>query len=139
MYAFKPLHIVLREKCDGNTGPKARSGHRIVSDESNVYSYGGFNPSINDPDMSNDKVWNENKPLFKELWRFNISTHTWRKCEGTEEMPKQLISNAIVMQGSTLFVYGGTGVPFGSHCSNKIFVCNVNGGKWEVSGSFNIW
>jgi hypothetical protein len=38
------------------------------------------------------------------------------------DLPLELASNAMVMQGNTIMVYGGTGFPFGVNCSNKLYV-----------------
>lgn len=75
MYAFKPFVFIQQISMSENK-PRARSGHRIVCDEKYLYSYGGYNPRIpeDDPVLAKDEVWNESKPLFKELWRFNLTT-----------------------------------------------------------------
>ena len=130
MYTFKPF-VIIKHKAKSNDKPKPRSGHRIVCDEYNVYSYGGFNPSItdDDPDMQNDLIWIESKPLFKELWKFSLTTHQWKLLPCQDRMPNELASNAVILKGSTLMVYGGTGVPFGQSCSNQLYRFNVNDGE----------
>lgn len=140
MYTFKPF-VFMNHNAKSHEKPKARSGHRIVCDEYNLYSYGGFNPSITDDDpyMQNDNTWMESKPLFKELWKFSLSTQQWKRLPGQERMPNELASNAVVLKGSTLMVYGGTGVPFGESCSNQLYRCNVNDGEMylvRASGEF---
>ena len=39
--------------------PKPRSGHRIVHHQGRIYSFGGFNPSVDgaDPDLQGDAYW----------------------------------------------------------------------------------
>lgn len=133
MYAFKPF-VFIQHEPQSVQRPKARSGHRIVCDSKNLYSYGGFNPGIsdNDPDMENDATWIASKPLFKELWKFNLITQRWKRLPGQKSMPNELASNAMILRGSLLIVHGGTGVPFGASCSNKLYMCNVYDGKMMV-------
>lgn len=133
MYTFKPF-VFMNHKAKSCEKPKARSGHRIVCDEYNLYSYGGFNPSItnDDPDMQNDHTWTESRPLFKELWKFSLATQQWKRLPGRERMPNELASNAVVLKGNTLLVYGGTGVPFGESCSNQLYSCNINDGEMLI-------
>lgn len=129
MYTFKPF-VFTKPEVKGIEQPKARSGHRIACDHRNLYSYGGFNPCVSDtdPDMRDDQMWSASKPLFKELWRFNFVSKRWSRLPGQENMPNELASNAVILCGNTLMVYGGTGVPFGESCSNQLYVCNVDDG-----------
>ncbi|XP_014216421.1 kelch domain-containing protein 10 [Copidosoma floridanum] len=133
MYALKPFTFVQHEVKSAEK-PKARSGHRVVCDERNLYSYGGFNPSItaNDPDMQNDQSWTISRPLFKELWKYNFATKRWKRLPCQKTMPNELASNAVILRGVTLLVHGGTGVPFGDNCNNNVYVCNVNDGQMQV-------
>ncbi|XP_033184557.1 scruin like at the midline isoform X1 [Bombus vancouverensis nearcticus] len=130
MYTFKPF-VFIKHEAQSIERPKARSGHRIVCDHKNLYSYGGFNPCIpdTDPDMQNDQTWISSKPLFKEVWKFNLVTQQWKRLPGQNNMPNELASNAVILRGNALMVYGGTGVPFGHSCSNHLYVCNVNNGR----------
>ena len=129
MFVFKPF-MFMKHEVNSAEKPKPRSGHRIVCDEKNLYSYGGFNPSItpNDPDMRHDPTWNRSRPLFKELWKFNFVHQFWKRIP-SKSMPDELASNAVVLRGDVLVVHGGTGVPFGENCNNRVYVCNVNDGK----------
>jgi hypothetical protein len=128
-YIFRPFVFV---KCDPKVVggrshvPKARSGHRIVCDDKNLYSFGGYNPFINnDPDIRNDPVWFENRPLFKELWKYNFASKIWKRlsCNGT--IPNELASSAVILKGRTMMIYGGTGYPFGTISSNQLHICNL--------------
>ncbi|KMQ97665.1 kelch domain-containing protein 10-like protein [Lasius niger] len=47
-------------------------------------------------------------------------------------MPNELASNAVMLRGNTLMIYGGTGVPFGETCSNQLYICNVNDGTMKI-------
>ncbi|XP_043504490.1 kelch domain-containing protein 10 homolog isoform X1 [Polistes fuscatus] len=130
MYVFKPF-VITRHRSRCLERPKARSGHRIVCDHKNLYSYGGFNPCITDydRDMRNDSIWLDSKPLFKEIWKFNLATNQWKRLPGRENLPDELASNAVVLKGNALIVYGGTGVPFGDVCNGQLYICNVDDGK----------
>ncbi|XP_076160157.1 scruin like at the midline isoform X2 [Ptiloglossa arizonensis] len=130
MYKFKPF-VFTKHKRNSIEYPKARSGHRIVCDHKYLYSYGGFNPDFffdDDSDMENDQAWISSKPLFKEIWKFNLVTQQWQRLPGQDNMPNELASNAVILRGNTLMVYGGTGVPFGESCSNRLYLCNLNNG-----------
>ena len=129
-YKFQPYVLKrLDPRNENEEIPKGRSGHRIVSDDSYVYSFGGFNPFLEyDQNPINDTFSEMN--LFKELWRFNIACNEWEKLSHyTPTLPKELASNAVVMKGNTLLVHGGTGVPFGHHCSNKTYITNLRENK----------
>ncbi|KAK9497400.1 hypothetical protein O3M35_004727 [Rhynocoris fuscipes] len=126
LYSFKPF-VFVKLKCDGNVWPKARSGHRIVCNKNNIYSYGGYNPDLMTTvsDFNLDENWAESKPLFREVWKFNMARSEWSKVRASN-IPYVLASNAVVLQGNVLMVYGGTGVPFGQHCSHTLYVCNLS-------------
>jgi hypothetical protein len=133
MYTFKPF-VFIKHHVVGPEKPKARSGHRVVCDERNLFSYGGFNPSItsNDPDMRNDQNWSISRPLFKEIWKFNFVTKSWKRLPCQKVMPNELASNAIVLKGVILIIHGGTGVPFGDNCNNNVYLYNVNDGEMKI-------
>ncbi|KAE8744378.1 hypothetical protein FOCC_FOCC008982 [Frankliniella occidentalis] len=132
IYEFKPFDFRLCADDDSTVGPfpKPRSGHRIVCDSSNLYSFGGYNPYISDSDedLKDDPAWQTCKPLFQELWKFNFATCKWRKLPCHSSMPKELASNAVILDGGILLVYGGTGVPFGFKCSNSLYYCDLSRG-----------
>ncbi|CAB0029666.1 unnamed protein product [Trichogramma brassicae] len=129
MYAFEAF-VFTKHQVQGCSRPKARSGHRIVCDEKNLYSFGGFNPNISadDPDMQDNPSWSYSRPLFKEIWKFNFATKRWKLLPCERTMPNELASNAVILTGDSLLAHGGTGVPFGEHCNNNIYVCNINTG-----------
>lgn len=72
----------------GHRCPPARSGHRCVADNSNLYVFGGYNP---DYDESGGPE-NEDYPLFRELWRYNFATDTWHQMGTEGYMPRELAS-----------------------------------------------
>lgn len=124
LFVFRPFCFQVCYPKNDSPCPKARSGHRIVCDQKSMFSFGGYNPFLSDTDLIDDQVWQEHKPLFKELWKFNFASKEWTRLE-IENMPKELASNAILLKGSTLIIYGGTGVPFGSRCSNHVHILNM--------------
>lgn len=130
MYSFKPL-VFMQHEPRSSERPKARSGHRIVCNHKNLYSYGGFNPWISDP-MENDVVWRATKPLFKEIWKFNFATQQWKRLSGQNTLPNELASAAVILKQDILMVYGGTGVPFDTSCSNRLYVCCVDEGEMHL-------
>lgn len=120
-YKFRPfdLKVVNVMKAKGSReNPIARSGHRIVSDESYIYSFGGYNPEIrpravieyvmamdedNQPPIPLET--NDNHCLFKEMWKFHIDKREWRcllSCR--PDMPAQVASNAMLILGKIIFV-----------------------------------
>lgn len=120
----------------GTSQPKARSGHRIASYNGRIFSFGGYNPRIDegDEEMLEDPFWGESCPLFKELWEFNLTTRNWRKIElSGSDIPKQLASHTAVFHpvySGCLLIYGGTGNPFGSVTSTALHACDVRTGKF---------
>jgi hypothetical protein len=114
--------------------PRPRSGHRIICDDDhNIYSFGGFNPIT--PQISegtaDESGWDTNKPLFRDLWKFDNVTRSWNKVKTVGTHPEQLASHSATYFRDHLIVYGGTGVPFGQSSSNKIHACNLKTGVWE--------
>lgn len=62
--------------------------------------------------------------LFQEVWKYDIIRKEWALLMGPDnDLPQELASNAMILQGDTLVVYGGTGFPFGEKCSNRLYVC----------------
>jgi len=113
------------------TKPKPRSGHRIVHYKGRIYSFGGYNPSIEleDPDLIDDEYWHDSKPLFKELWELNLTTAQWRKCVMKGDIPEQLASHTAVthpLDPGVMLIYGGTGAPFGLTTSNTVIACHLD-------------
>lgn len=105
VYKFKPFVI---EKVHPNVCsslPKPRSGHRIVCDSKNLYSFGGYNPHIQNDEGSDDEIWIDSYPLFQELWRYNFASKKWIRYASQTSLPKELASNAVLRKGNTLMVY----------------------------------
>ncbi|XP_077196512.1 kelch domain-containing protein 10 isoform X2 [Paroedura picta] len=110
----------------GQRVPPARSGHRCVADNANLYVFGGYNPA------ESEGPENENYPLFRELWRYNFATSTWHQMGTEGYMPRELASMSLVLHGNNLLVFGGTGIPFGESNGNDVHVCNVKYKRWAL-------
>ena len=108
-----------------NEVPMPRSGHRIVTFNGQIFSFGGYNPNSGNSSEAN---------LFQELWKFNLITNQWTKIEITGDVPSNLASHSarfcMINNTATMIVYGGTGVPFGLNSSNSVFLCNLTDGNW---------
>lgn len=104
-YSFRPFHVERVFPCEKSQVPQPRSGHRVVCDSKNLYSFGGYNPHIQTEDENNDEIWIESYPLFQELWRYNFAARKWLRYHNRRSLPKELASNAIIRKGNTLMVY----------------------------------
>lgn len=82
------LRIPNRFLREGHRAPPARSGHRCVADNTNLYVFGGYNPDYDESGGSE----NEDYPLFRELWRFHFATGTWQQIRTEGFMPTELAS-----------------------------------------------
>lgn len=122
-YIFEPFKVT-EVKYRGFDSPRPRSGHRIACDDNNIYCFGGYNPSLPPlPDrLRENPTWTPTRPLFKELWSFSIASRKWKQHIVTENMPEELASNAMCMNGKYLMIFGGTGAPFGNKCNNDVIV-----------------
>uniref|UniRef100_A0A0P4WED7 Kelch domain-containing protein 10 n=1 Tax=Scylla olivacea TaxID=85551 RepID=A0A0P4WED7_SCYOL len=133
-YRFRPL--VMRfvrpwgNLRDGIPIPMARSGHRIVCFGLSFYSFGGYNPKITDTEYVDD-TWHRTKPLFQELWQFNLVSHTWTRIKGEGAMPEELASHSAVQCGPFMLVFGGTATPFGNSSSDSLYQCHLPTGRWQ--------
>uniref|UniRef100_A0A6I8NK80 Kelch domain-containing protein 10 n=1 Tax=Ornithorhynchus anatinus TaxID=9258 RepID=A0A6I8NK80_ORNAN len=117
-----------RPHLPGHRAPPARSGHRCVADNANLYVFGGYNP---DYDESGGPE-NEDYPLFRELWRYHFATGIWHQMGTEGYMPRELASMSLVLHGNNLLVFGGTGIPFGESNGNDVHVCNVKYKRWAL-------
>uniref|UniRef100_A0A1B6DT48 Attractin/MKLN-like beta-propeller domain-containing protein n=1 Tax=Clastoptera arizonana TaxID=38151 RepID=A0A1B6DT48_9HEMI len=130
-YSFKPFRMTKLNPTTYNLVntnvkiPKPRSGHRIVCDSANLYSFGGYLPLISSYELTSDDDWLPHRPLFREIWKFNFATLTWSKIP-CKEFPEVLVSNAVTLNGEILMIFGGTSYPFGTTCSNDLYLCNLS-------------
>ncbi|VVC92686.1 kelch domain-containing protein 10 homolog [Leptidea sinapis] len=121
-YIFEPFKVN-EVKCRGPECPRPRSGHRIACDDTNIYCFGGYNPSLPPSQLQrHNPTWTPARPLFRELWSFNLASKRWKHHKVTENMPEELASIAMCMNGRYLMIFGGTGSPFGLKCSNDVIV-----------------
>lgn len=107
-YAFKPFHLEKIAPAPSKNklcrNPLPRSGHRIVCDDTNLYSFGGYNPLVTQYRGQYDDLAVNSFPLFRELWKFNYATKTWKRYGGGESLPTELASNAVIREGNYLMV-----------------------------------
>lgn len=97
------------------------SGHRVCCDDSNLYSYGGYNFKEND----------ETHNLYKEIICYNFISKRWTllnddETTADEDCPDELASSAMMMYGKTLVIFGGTSYPFGLKCSDRVHLAKVD-------------
>lgn len=108
LYTFRPYELTKVEYKNYNAVnrgrginfyPKPRSGHRIVCNDTNIYCFGGYNPSATPIRM-------RTQYLFQEMWQYNLMTKRWRQVFGHnhENMPEELASNAIVWKDELIIV-----------------------------------
>ncbi|XP_054165614.1 kelch domain-containing protein 10-like [Oppia nitens] len=149
IYSFKPLTFV----AIGGAGeghnyndddlhqhrqwPRPRSGHRMVSTDTDCYVFGGYNPNLDSDDedmIADDHLWRRSRPLFRELWRYSYLTASWSRVEptGGRPAPRYVASHCATLVGQTyMFVYGGTGYPFGHTSSNKLYAYDLAVNRWQ--------
>ncbi|UJR21517.1 hypothetical protein I4U23_024602 [Adineta vaga] len=107
---------------NSQTQPHARSGHRAVATDSDVWIWGGYFPT-NNPERS---------PMFAELWRFNYALRRWTLEPTTGDVPNStLASHSMCLHRNCVFVFGGTGYPFGRVVSNDLFILDLKRLHWK--------
>ena len=131
-YSFKPYVCKVEKLGSKKSVPIARSGHRIVYFNGQIYSFGGYNKNAapdNDPDLS--------KRLLKELWKYNLSTKTWTKLKTSENIPAAVASHTahflVFNKQPKLLTYGGTGFPFGENLETNINFCDLKTLEWSIN------
>jgi hypothetical protein len=80
---------VVQDPGNLQTKPAPRSGHRIVADDSNLYSFGGYNPHGAHPHLG----------LYRELWRFNLATRKWSLLKSGDSCPEETASHSMLVLG----------------------------------------
>lgn len=131
-FVFKPFKVI-EVKFRSAECPRPRSGHRIACDDVNIYCFGGYNPSLPRTSVQRENpTWTPERPLFKELWSYSIATRRWTEHEVVENMPEELASNAMCMNGRYLMIFGGTGAPFGNKCSNDVIAWKASPGDAKL-------
>lgn len=107
---FKNIHP--RFKPYDSKRPKGRSGHCMCSDDSDIYVFGGYSPMDERNGVRQSRV-------LPELWKFNFATQKWTNVK-SENIPITCASASIAIHNKQVFVFGGTGYPFGQIMSNTI-------------------
>ena len=103
--------------------PSPRSGHACVADAANLYLYGGF--------CNHAGPNNSLSMIYPELWVYNFSTCRWTLIE-SRDVPDTGASAALRLWNRKLYLYGGTGYPFGLKMSNALYICHIDDGfRWE--------
>lgn len=108
----------------GSDLPYPRSGHRAIATDSDFWIWGGFNqtgPENNGPKM------------FDELWRFNYALQRWTLESTTGDQPQNILaSHSMLLYSQNLvFVFGGTGFPFGQTVSNDLYILDLKHLQWR--------
>ena len=118
--------------------PIGRSGHRIIASDNHIYAVGGYNPflgsNLRDPRLPLDPNNPENRnlgerghpSLFKEVWKFNLSTYTWSLIDDFQSVPPTIASHAVAALGRWLFMFGGTAIPFGDTPTSSIYIYDLS-------------
>ncbi|CAL8108227.1 unnamed protein product [Orchesella dallaii] len=137
-FYFKPLvfqELKNQQVCPSTTAqvPEPRSGHRIVCDDANLYSFGGYLEVNTDVRLPTDILQGRHtQRLFKELWCYNFAEGQWKYLPTAGKAPKEVASHSAILYGNFLIVFGGTGVPFGGSSSNKMNICDLRSLTWRT-------
>lgn len=123
-YVFQPFKCI-EIKCTTKNWPRPRSGHRVACDDVNLYCFGGYNPNSQSETDQDNVPDTELSPLFREFWSFCFATQKWRLHNLQDSIPEELASNAMLMTGNVIMIFGGTGFPFGERCSNNLYVYHI--------------
>jgi len=61
---------------------------------------------------------------MRELWKYCFDLGEWKiiKCQN---VPQELASSSVTLSGNIIIIYGGTGVPFGAFCSNRMYLGKI--------------
>lgn len=58
---------------------------------------------------------------MRELWKYCFDLGEW-KIITCKDVPQELASSSVTLSGNIIIIYGGTGVPFGAFCSNRMYL-----------------
>ncbi|KNC84203.1 hypothetical protein SARC_03564 [Sphaeroforma arctica JP610] len=97
--------------------PCGRSGHTAVCDDGgeNMFVFGGY----------------YDRRCVNDMYRLHIPTMTWTCLECRGDVPKGVASHTAVMDGSYMFVFGGSGFPFGHNNRRGLFLLNIQTLVWS--------
>ena len=131
IYSFKPYVCTVQSPSKSKRIPIARSGHRIVYFNGQIYSFGGYNK-----DAVGDDHSDLSKRLLKELWKYNLITKTWTKLKTSGTTPDTVASHTahflVQNKQPKLLTYGGTGYPFGDNLNIDINFCDLKTLEWSI-------
>lgn len=61
---------------------------------------------------------------MRELWKYSFDLGEW-KIIACKDVPQELASSSVTLSGNIIIIYGGTGVPFGAFCSNRMYLGKI--------------
>lgn len=104
-YRFRPFELrrIKHKRLVGpnKSKPYARSGHRVVCNDSALYCFGGFNPNM--AVVNNDD--GDASSLFQELWKYDFIRNEWTiLMDPSNDLPQELASNAMTLHEDVLIV-----------------------------------
>lgn len=100
--------------------PSPRSGHFSVNDASCMYVYGGYFC-----DRSNTEY------IYPELHRYHFLSNSWAKLPNDGDAPRLTCSQSGVLVGRKIYVFGGTGIPFGHENSDVVHEYDLDHKVWR--------
>ncbi|XP_053592861.1 kelch domain-containing protein 10 homolog isoform X2 [Microplitis demolitor] len=98
MYVFKPYAFTENNNNNNNDNienPIGRVCPIINCNDKYLYSYcgssghGGIESS--NSLLENDEIWKQNRPYFRELWKYNLSTQQWQRFNNQLQLPTKKI------------------------------------------------
>ncbi len=106
---------------DLETVPMPRSGHRCATDGVFLYAFGGFNPNTH------------SKLFYRNIMCFHLSSKRWYEILTAVHgaILRCVASSAMVLHKGRLYVFGGSGYPFGTSNSNEMFECDLREQTWD--------
>uniref|UniRef100_A0A2M4B211 Putative secreted protein n=1 Tax=Anopheles triannulatus TaxID=58253 RepID=A0A2M4B211_9DIPT len=110
VYEFRPFEVCgidyrnapgTSDMAPARKYPNARSGHRIVCNDSAIYVFGGFNPNISQTRPGNNED-NGTSCLFQELWKYDTIRMEWTLLlDANNDLPLELASNAMRLRSAS--------------------------------------
>lgn len=85
-----------------------------------MYIFGGFN-MIEHVQM-----------LFPEVWRYEFSSGHSERLSTSGPSPTTVASQSMLLSNNKLYLFGGSGIPFGMHVSNDLHVLDLDSLQWEL-------
>ena len=102
--------------------PTPRSGHRLVAVQDTLVLFGGYTHA---PITGGE--------IKKDVWCYNVNLGSWKHVTTNDEhFPASTASCAVISHNSKIFVFGGSGVIFGSSNSDKLHILDMATLQWET-------